>query len=145
MNIIEKRPLVGAIAVVCHLDRVILVQRGKAPSVGMWGFPGGHVELGETALQAAARELLEETGVTARPLEYLTNIDVILRDDAGRIERQYLLVAVLCEYQGGTPLAADDAEQARWLAVNELETCDLPLLDQVAEVARMAQARMNNQ
>jgi len=139
----KKRPLVGAIAVVCHLDRVILVQRGKAPSVGMWGFPGGHVEWGETALQAAARELLEETGVTARPLEYLTNIDVILRDDVGQIERQYLLVAVLCEYQGGTPLPADDAEQAQWLAVEDLETCDLPLLDQVAEVARMAQARMN--
>ncbi len=142
MNTDVKRPLVGAIAVVCHLDRVILVQRGKAPSAGMWGFPGGHVELGETALQAAARELLEETGVTARPLEYLTNIDVILRDDAGQIERQYLLVAVLCEYQSGTPLPADDAEQAQWLTVEDLGTCGLPLLDQVVEVARMAQARM---
>lgn len=139
-----NRPLVGAIAVVCHLDRVILVQRRNPPSAGMWGFPGGHVELGETALAAAARELLEETGVTAHPLEYLTNIDVILRDDKGRIERQYLLVAVLCEYQEGTPHPADDALQARWLAVEDLESCGLPLLDQVAEVARLAQARMQN-
>jgi len=145
MNNIEKRPLVGAIAVVCHLDRVILVQRRNPPSACMWGFPGGHVELGETALQAAARELLEETGVTARPLEYLTNIDVILQDDLGEIERQYLLVAVLCEYLSGTPFPADDALQARWLAVNDLETCGLPLLDQITEVARMAQTRMQNQ
>ena len=63
-----NRPLVGVIAVVCHRDRVVLVQRGKQPSAGMWGFPGGHLELGETALQAAARELHEETGVTALPL-----------------------------------------------------------------------------
>lgn len=136
------RPLVGAIAVVCHHGRVILVQRGKAPSVGMWGFPGGHAELGETALQAAARELLEETGVTARPLEYLTNIDVILRDDNGTVERQYLLVAVLCEYQHGTPVPDDDAEQAQWLAIDDLKICGLPLLDQVVEVAELARTRM---
>jgi len=144
MNRPMTRPLVGAIAVVCHRDRIILVQRGKQPSAGLWGFPGGHLELGETALQAAARELLEETGVTARPLEYLTNIDVILRDKHGAVEQQYLLVAVLCEYQQGTPSPADDAEQARWIAVKDLETCGLPLLDQVADVAHMAQARLRD-
>ncbi|WIY26284.1 NUDIX hydrolase [Parasedimentitalea psychrophila] len=139
-----NRPLVGAIAVVCHRDRVILVQRGKQPSAGMWGFPGGHLELGETALQAAARELFEETGVTARPLGYLTNIDVILRDTHGAVAQQYLLAAVLCDYQQGTPQPADDAAQALWMPINEFETCGLPLLDQVAEVAHMAQARMHN-
>ena len=137
-----NRPLVGAIAVVCHRDRVILVQRGKQPSAGMWGFPGGHLELGETALQAAARELLEETGVIARPLSYLTNIDVILRDKDGAVESQYLLTAVLCEYQQGTPQPADDAEQAQWIAISDLRTSGLPLLDQVVEVAQMAQAQL---
>jgi 8-oxo-dGTP diphosphatase len=137
-----NRPLVGAVAVVCHLNRVILVQRGKQPSAGMWGFPGGHLEMGETALQAAARELHEETGVTAHPLEYLTNIDVILRDTDGAIQQQYLLAAVLCDYQQGTPQPADDAEQAIWIAIEELDTCGLPLLDQVTEVARLAQTRM---
>ena len=139
-----NRPLVGAIAVVCHRDRIILVQRGKQPSAGMWGFPGGHLELGETALQAAARELLEETGVTAHPLDYLTNIDVILRDTDGVITQQYLLAAVLCEYQQGTPQPADDAEQAKWIAIADLDSCRLPLLDQVTEVASLAQARMQN-
>ena len=139
-----NRPLVGVIAVVCHFDRVILVQRGKQPSAGMWGFPGGHLELGEPALQAATRELHEETGVTARPLEYLTNVDVILRDSDGEIEHQYLLVAVLCEYQKGTPSPADDAEQAIWMPVKDLAACGLPLLDQVADVARMAQTRLRD-
>ena len=136
------RPIVGAIAVVCHQDQVILVQRGKPPSTGMWGFPGGHVELGETALEAAARELKEETGVTAHPREHLTNIDVVLRDQDGVVEHHYLLVAVLCDYQAGDPYPDDDADQARWITVEDLETCGLPLLDQVAEVARLARDRV---
>ncbi|OED46254.1 NUDIX hydrolase [Leisingera sp. S232] len=139
------RPVLGTIAVVCRhfggQDHVILVQRGKEPKAGWWGFPGGHVEMGETAMQAAARELMEETGVAATPLEYLTNVDVISRDATEAVQRQYLLTVVLCEHQGGEPVPADDAEQAEWVPVAEIESRGLQLLDQVGEVARLAQAR----
>nr|WP_193748222.1 NUDIX hydrolase [Leisingera sp. ANG-M1] len=145
MTDVPPRPVLGTIAVVCRhhggQDQVILVQRGKEPNAGWWGFPGGHVEMGETALQAAARELLEETGVAARPLEYLTNVDVISRDVSGQVKRQYLLTVVLCEHISGAPVPDDDAEQAEWIAISEIETRGLQLLDQVAEVARLAQAR----
>ncbi len=141
----SQRPVLGTIAVVCcHLDgedQVILVQRGKEPNAGWWGFPGGHVEMGETALQAAARELLEETGVIARPLEYLTNVDAISRNAAGTAQRQYLLTVVLCEYISGKPVPDDDAEQAEWVPIAEIETRGLQLLEQVADVARLAQTR----
>ncbi len=136
-------PKLGAIAVVCHQEQVILVQRGKAPRAGMWGFPGGHVELGETAMQAAVRELHEETGVTAVARQYLTNVDVIVRDAEGRIEAHYLLAAVLCDYVEGTPLAADDAADAGWFAVDTLSQSGLPMLSQVEEVARLAFSRMD--
>ena len=135
------RPILGAIAVVYHRGEVLLIQRKTAPNAGWWGFPGGHVELGETAMEAARRELLEETGVVARPLDYLTNIDVILRGPDGTVQKQYLLTAVLCAYESGTAQPADDALQARWLAVDELEDQGLPLIDQVAVVARLAQDR----
>ncbi|NVK16758.1 MAG: NUDIX hydrolase [Rhodobacteraceae bacterium] len=139
------RPVLGTIAVVCRhfggQDHVILVQRGKEPIAGWWGFPGGHVEMGETALQAAARELMEETGVTARPLEYLTNVDVISRHASGVAQRQYLLTVVLCEHVSGEPVPDDDAEQAEWIPIAEIETRGLQLLDQVNDVALLAQAR----
>lgn len=139
------RPVLGTIAVVCRhsggQDQVILVQRGKEPNAGWWGFPGGHVEMGETALQAAARELMEETGVTARPLEYLTNVDVISRDASCMAQRQYLLTVVLCEYLSGEPVPDDDAEKAEWIPIAEIESRGLQLLDQVGDVARLAQAR----
>ncbi len=147
-----KRPVLGALAVVCHpqggQDHVILVQRKKPPNAGWWGFPGGHVELGETASEAAARELLEETGVIATPRKILTHVDVMLRDDAGAVQRQYLLVAVLCDYVSGTPHPDDDALQASWVPVSDLALTGTPpsstptrlLIDQVAEVALLAQA-----
>ena len=139
------RPVLGAIAVVYHLGQVILIQRKTEPNAGWWGFPGGHVELGETAMQAATRELFEETGVIARPLEYLTNVDVLLRDPVGMVQKQYLLTAVLCAYESGTPVPDDDALQACWLPVDEIENRGLELIDQVGDLARLAQRKMSQQ
>ncbi|MGV6850187.1 MAG: NUDIX domain-containing protein, partial [Marinibacterium sp.] len=68
-------PRLGALAVVLRDGHVLLARRANPPDAGLWGFPGGHVEPGETGLAAAVRELAEETGVIARPVDYLTNID----------------------------------------------------------------------
>lgn len=107
-------PKLGAIAVVYHDGRFLLVKRRKAPNAGTWGFPGGHVELGETGLAAAVRELHEETGVIAVADDYLTNVDAITRDAAGNVAFHYLLAVVRCNYESGTPVAADDADDAGW-------------------------------
>ncbi|MEL0438229.1 NUDIX hydrolase [Phycobacter sp. K97] len=141
-----SRPALGALAVVCHRisghDSVILVQRRNSPNAGWWGFPGGHVEWGETALEAAARELHEETGVKARPVEYLTNVDVLLPSpDGNGLSHHFLLTAVLCDYIGGTPRPDDDALQADWVPVDSLPEAGLQLIDQVSEVALLARAR----
>ncbi len=108
------QPKLGAIAVVYHENRFLLVKRKKEPNANTWGFPGGHVELGETALDAAVRELAEETGVVAKGEKYLTNIDAITRDADGEVLFHYLLAAVLCSYQSGVPAAADDVSDAGW-------------------------------
>ena len=49
--------------------RVVLVQSQDRPEPLFWKFPGGGVEPGETALQAAAREVWEETGIHIDPEE----------------------------------------------------------------------------
>lgn len=129
-------PKLAAIAVVVDQGRTLVVQRKNEPDAGLWGFPGGHVEWGETAMDAAARELHEETGVIATPRRYLTNIDVITRDANGGVAFHFLLAAVLCEYQSGTPQAADDVADARWVSMQMLHT--LPCSARVQEIIALA-------
>lgn len=132
-----ERPILGVIAVVAEAGRVILVKRGKEPSKGWWGFPGGHVELGETVLKAARRELREETGVDAEAVEVMTTLDAIRRDDGGRLIRHYFLAAVRCRRIGGDPRAASDAEDAAWADPLAFPDTWLVLPD-VSRIARLA-------
>lgn len=120
--------------------RALLVRRRNPPDAGLWGFPGGHVEPGETALDAAVRELAEETGVTGRPRAYLDNIDVIERGADGALRFHFLLAAVLCDHVAGEPVAADDALDARWVAVGDILAGRLPLSASVPDVIRKALA-----
>lgn len=131
-------PRLAALAVVLDGDRVLMVQRRNPPDAGLWGFPGGHVEPGETALAAAARELAEETGVIARPRAYLDNIDVIERGADGALRFHFLLTAVLCDYVSGQPVAADDARNAAWVPVADVLAGRLPLSVRVGDTLRKA-------
>lgn len=138
-----RQPLLGAIAVLIKEDQVLLARRKNDPDAGLWGFPGGHVDWGETALDAAARELSEETGVIAKPLEYLTNVDVIVANDTGQTHTHFLLAAVLCDYVSGTPQAADDVHDAAWVPIDRVLSGDLPMSAQVDDLVLLAQARLS--
>lgn len=123
---------------VVHEDRVLLVKRRNPPDAGLWGFPGGHVELGESGLAAAARELEEETSIIAKPISYLTNIDVLSYDENGGVEFHFLLAAVLCAYRSGRPQAGDDASSAAWHECGSVLAGDLDCSAAVDEVLRLA-------
>lgn len=66
---------------------VVLIRRAEEPFKGQWALPGGFIEFlkGETALEAARRELLEETGITVEFLEQLATFDAPDRDPRGRV------------------------------------------------------------
>lgn len=136
-----KTPKIGALAVVMHDTQVLLVQRSKQPDAGLWGFPGGHVEWGETVMQAAQRELREETSVIADPLRYLDNLDLLRRDARGLVQSHYLLVGVACQYRSGTPLAGDDALDARWFPIDRIRQGDLPMSNRVTDLLETALLR----
>lgn len=133
-------PKLAAIAVLLKDQQVLLVRRRNEPDAGLWGFPGGHVEPGETALSAATRELCEETGIVANPVKYLTNLDIIERDVAGKITFHFLLAAVLCDYISGHPEAGDDVMDAGWFPVRDIFDNRLATSKNVDDVLRLARS-----
>ena len=136
MELVPVRPIVATIATVFRDGNVLLVRRANPPDVGKWGFPGGKVDLGECLKDAAIRELFEETGVRATAQRVFTAVDAFDHDEDGVVRHHYVLVAVLCTWVSGEPIAGDDALEARWFPLHALEEADLALSLDVAKVAR---------
>jgi len=100
--------------------RLLLIQRGTEPNKGLWSFPGGHIELGETLFEAVKREACEETGVEVEPLELFQTHDWIFRDDAGRVCFHYLENLVRARHLSGRARSGDDALQTKWATEAEI-------------------------
>ena len=118
-------PAVGVGAVLIHEGKVLLIKRGKEPLRGRWVVPGGTVEVGETLEQALVREVREETGLTVRPIEVVLVFDRIDREGEA-VRYHYVIVDYLCEYVSGTLRAASDAEDAAFVAREDLPRFALP-------------------
>ncbi|RZJ32140.1 MAG: NUDIX domain-containing protein [Brevundimonas sp.] len=109
---------VPAVGVVClRGDEVLLIRRGKPPRMGQWSLPGGRIEPGERAVDAGMRELLEETGVTARITGLLDVVDGLFPE----ADRHYVLIDCAAEWVSGEPVAGDDALEARFVPLDQVE------------------------
>ena len=132
------RPVLGVIAVVRRGNQVLLAQRSRGSYLGKWGFPGGHLERGETLVEAGMRELMEETGVTAAPRGVLPHLDVIGRGGDGAVSFHYVLLPVLADWVSGEGVAADDAAAVCWITIEEMRSGTVALLPDVERIAREA-------
>jgi 8-oxo-dGTP diphosphatase len=112
-------PKVAALAITYHDDKLLLIQRGKEPQLGRWGFPGGSVHAGEALVDAAQRELLEETRIHAEP-EQIVGVIEVNEFDSNDQHHHYVLIAVLCQYQSGTAQANDDAMACQWIEMTHI-------------------------
>jgi 8-oxo-dGTP diphosphatase len=120
-----KRPYVGVGVVVFKGDNVLLVQRGKKPRLNSWSIPGGAQELGETVEDAAHREIREETSVEIELLGLVEVVNSINRDDEERVQFHYTLIDFVAEWKSGDVVAGDDAADARWVSMEEIDDYNL--------------------
>ena len=123
-----ERPVAAVSIAVLREDAVLLVRRGKAPGLGQWQLPGGKHELGESAVEAALRELREETGLlmAAGALQLATHADVIKRDADGAVQYHYVLLVFWARDPGGEPRAGSDAAECAFVGFERLEEIGVP-------------------
>lgn len=109
-------------AIVIRSGHVVLVKRGVDPGIGMLALPGGFVKQDETLARAAARELREETGLLAIPETYK---ETSCFDYPGRSLRGRTITHAFFWDLGVGELppirGSDDAMEARWVPVNQLD------------------------
>jgi 8-oxo-dGTP diphosphatase len=124
---------VAAVSVaVVEGDAVLLVKRGREPSKGLWAFPGGRVEPGESDEQAAIREVFEETGLAVSDLTPFQAVTIVGERDGAPV--RYRLKVFTAHAFSGTPVAGDDAEKVGWFRLADLD--GLPMARSMAEGAR---------
>ena len=106
-------PLIGALAVVLREGCVLLIERGIEPHLGYWSLPGGVIDEGELAGEAAVRETLEETGLE---VVVVRGLGVVTGPLTGREHGVYLCSVVV----GGLRACPPEVTDVRWVPYDGL-------------------------
>lgn len=123
----QQSPILAASACVIRDGRVLLVRRYEE----LWAFPGGKVEAGETIIEAATREMFEETGVTADLNTLVGQFDV-----TSKAGQNYTIVCLLGTWLTGEGVAHSDALEAKWVPADNPK--QLKLAQHMAVALEMA-------
>ena len=116
-----RRSVVDVVgAVICDGDRVLLARRPKGKAqAGLWEFPGGKIEPGETPEEALARECREEL---ALEIESPSVLRSVLHSYP---EKTIRLILVACSVRPGSVPVPQEHQQVAWVALEQLPAMDL--------------------
>lgn len=138
-RIVFQRPIPCANVAVIDGDHVLLIKRTNPPYIGKWALPGGVIEAGEPPVEAAARELHEETGLDVSPPE----LTLITGYAAAAPQCWYnagYTYAVLSDAVSREPTAGGDASDARFWSLNELRSSNQELRPEPDDAAHIQTA-----
>lgn len=117
-------PVLAVSAAIIRDGKALLVRRARPPAAGLYTLPGGGVEVGETLMEAVAREVREETALVVEPVALAGYRETIARDGAGRIERHFVILPFAARWIAGEPVLNDELAEAKWLDRSEVAALD---------------------
>lgn len=117
MCVSHRNPVPTVDAIMQRGSKVLMIRRKKAPFEGCLALPGGYVEEGETAEDAARREVLEETSLEIEPIEILG----VYSDPARDPRRHTMTVVFVAIVIGGAECAGDDAAGLEWIELGDVQ------------------------
>ena len=120
-----EHPMVGVGAIIVQDGKILIVRRGSEPGKGKWSVPGGLVELGETVEQAVVREVREECGLDVEVDRLIDIVDSMTFDKNGRLKYHFIILDFFVKIKGGKLRPGDDAKEALWVPLEEVENYDL--------------------
>ena len=115
-----QRPFLAVSAAIFRNGKVLVVRRARKPALNLYTLPGGAVEAGETLVEAAIREVREETSLSIEPVALAGHREVIARDDEGKVERHFVILSFASRWLAGEPVLSDELDDSRWLDPSEL-------------------------
>ena len=109
-------------------DKILLIKRGGEPYKDSYALPGGFVEVNELPLDAAKRELMEETNIDVdkENLVFVKMADKVDRDPRQRTY-SYVYDVFITEEQAAQAKAGDDAAALEWFDVKDIIEHKIPL------------------
>jgi 8-oxo-dGTP diphosphatase len=131
-----QRPFLAVSAAIFRNGKVLVVRRARNPALNLYTLPGGAVEAGETLVEAAIREVREETSLSIEPVALAGHREVIARDDAGKVERHFVILCFASRWLSGEPVLSDELDDSRWVDPSELG--DYRTTDGLAEIVTTA-------
>ena len=117
--------MVGVGAIIVQDGKILIVRRSSEPGKGKWSVPGGLVELGETVEQAVVREVREECGLDVEVDRLIDVVDSMTFDRNGRLKYHFIILDFFVKIKGGELRPGDDAKEAMWVSLEEVENYDL--------------------
>lgn len=117
-HVVYHDPKIAATCILEREGRVLMIRRALQPGIGLWCMPGGYVDRGEVVEEAAAREVLEETGLVVE-VEHLVG----LFSESGH---PVIVAAFAAKETGGALRAGPEAREVAFFSQDDLPPLAFP-------------------
>ena len=129
------RPQLAVSAGIFRDGKILLVRRAREPSKGVYTFPGGRVEFGESLIEALAREVREETGLVIEVIGLAGFREALPSKTGGH--GHFVILPFAARWIANEVTLNDELDDARWLVPGALGTIPITLgLEATIEAAR---------